>query len=246
MPDYPIAAPPRVSPDVFHRALTRALSPAAAENLGGELYRVCVDRGVDPAIALAFFAHESSYGRAGLATTTKNWGNLRRSPTGRGVVREIPGRGPFAHYLTWADSLHDFCVLLRGPIYEGRGRRTVSQVVPVYAPAGDGNAPLHYINRVNGMVEAWARASDLAGWSPAVVDAWARWGEAFPLPIEQRAFAIPRAWRDAPWLGEAQSEELVRGPAGRKVAWRLFAGGWVCWEEYGDRITLGRRWEVPQ
>ncbi len=52
--------------------------PAASD--AAALYRIPLDRSLDPAVALAFFAHESTYGTAGVAVHSRNWGNLRRGP----------------------------------------------------------------------------------------------------------------------------------------------------------------------
>lgn len=230
-PALPIQAPPRISPAVFAEVLTRAGSPAAPENTGGALYQIPLAHGLDPAVALAFFQHESTYGTAGLAVQTRNWGNLRRSPTGRGQVREIPGRGPFAHYRTWADSLHDWCALMRGPLYLGAGRATVAQIVPVYAPSSDGNRPAAYVAAVERSVAAWEIVSRAGGWiAPGTPDPWARWGDAHPLPPEQRPFAIPRRWlaeaQAGRPLGAAIGPELTLAP-GRAA--RAFERGVIVW-----------------
>ena len=133
--------------------LTGAGSPAAPE--ADALWAACVQREVDPAIALAFFRHESTYGTAGVAKQSRNWGNLRRGK--RGVIRSTAG-GSFAFYPTWTAGLMDWCDLLRGPIYEGDGLVTVAQVLPRYAPSSDGNAPTRYAQAVADAVNGWMDA----------------------------------------------------------------------------------------
>lgn len=209
-----IAAPPSMTDDAFVGVLESARSPAAP--VAATCYAVCLSRGVDPAIALAFFQHESSYGTAGAARLTRNWGNLRAGKRAYQVAPVAGSRGQFAWYHVWPESLMDFCELLRGPLYEGAGLVTVAQVIPKYAPSSDGNAPARYIAAVERAVAGWAAA-----------DPWDAWGAAFPLPPEQRAFAIPRRWQRAqPPLGPAIGPEVALSP-GRAA--RSFRHGIVIW-----------------
>lgn len=153
MKEYLIASAPTISLDVFQRALEYRRSPVAPQ--AAEAYAICVERGVNPAVALGFFVHESNCGTAGRAVETHNWGNLRM---GRGprAVRNADG---FAWYTDWLDGLRDFCERLRGPVYEGAGLLTVSQVVPKYAPPEDHNKPDIYIEAVNRLCAVWERMS---------------------------------------------------------------------------------------
>lgn len=222
--DYTLQSPPRISPAQFAEVLRLAGSPALAENVGDALWHIVVSYGLDPAIALAFFQHESSYGKAGLARVTQNWGNVRRSPSGRGVVRTIPGRGPFAHYQSWADSLRDWCEIILGPVYIGNGLTTVSKITPVYAPSSDGNRPASYARAVNTAVATWEALTRDSGWSPS--DPWASWGSAYPLDPAARGFAIPQRWRTVATLGAAIGPEQSLGP-GRAA--QAFERGVVVW-----------------
>lgn len=139
--------------DAFIEVLRAAKSPALPE--AEACYDICVAAGIDPAVALAFFQHESTYGKKGLATSTLNWGNIRRSQ-GRGVNKVIPGRGQFAHYTSWAASLADWCDLIKSKTYIGRGLTTVALVLPVYAPSSDNNKPERYAAAVASAVTLWA------------------------------------------------------------------------------------------
>lgn len=235
--DVSVLGPPRISPAVFAEVLAKAGSPAAAENAGDALYQIPIGHGLDPAVALAFFQHESTYGTAGLARTTKSWGNQRRSPSGRGVVRVIPDRGPFAHFERWADGLHDWCVLIKGPVYLGAGRDLVGEIVPVYAPSSDGNRPAAYVRAVLTAVHAWERVSRGGGWAPPSSDPWQAWGDRYPLPPDQRGYAIPRRWLKEGDLGAAQSLELYDDAGRRSMQW--FARGLVVWLG-GDRTEVVR------
>jgi hypothetical protein len=154
------ASPPRIDETTFVGVLRLNVSPALAggDLAGRELYRICLATGVDPAVALAFFGHESKYGKLGLTAVhdLKNWGNVR-SPEDRdlGTRVAIPGRGYFAKYPTWQNGLLDWCYRLRGPKYEGAGLLTVEQVVPKYAPASDNNNPEAYIRAVKTSVRSY-------------------------------------------------------------------------------------------
>ena len=60
-----IVGPPTVSASFINQVLAEHNSPA--QGLGHVFYDLGVQYGIDPAFALAFFGHESSYGRVGVA-----------------------------------------------------------------------------------------------------------------------------------------------------------------------------------
>lgn len=151
MNDLTFLSPARISAARFRRVLDGYQSPAAPD--AEHLYQLLVQAGLDPAVALAFFVHESSCGTAGKARVTKNWGNLRRSQG-----RAIGTYQGFAAYALWSDSLLDWCALLKGR-YIARGLDTIGKAIPVYAPSSDGNAPARYTQIVCDLVAAWM-ASD--------------------------------------------------------------------------------------
>lgn len=155
MADYAIRSTPTITRAIFAQALANRHSPAAP--LADAAYGVCEQWAVNPAVALAFFVHESGAGTKGVAARSRNWGNLRK---GRRAKSHSEG---FAYYTNWLSSLDDFCGLLRGPLYEGAGLKTVSKVTPRYAPSADGNNPVAYAANVNELVAAWAKLSDVEG-----------------------------------------------------------------------------------
>lgn len=146
--DLTFLAPPRISSALFARILADAHSPAMRE--AAVCYATALTFGLDPAIALGFFHHESTYGTAGAAVATKNWGNLRRSQG-----RAIGMLNGFATYRSWADSLHDWCTLIANTYVIGRGLTTVRAALHVYAPSSDGNAPTRYADSVMADVARW-------------------------------------------------------------------------------------------
>lgn len=139
--------PPRITAATFARVLHAAHSPAAPD--AAALFAIPVAYGLDPALALAFFGHESRFGTQGIAVKTRNWGNLRRSQG-----RALRVQGGWAWYATWADSLADWCTLIQHR-YVGRGLDTPAKALPVYAPSSDGNAPARYAAAVAAMVARW-------------------------------------------------------------------------------------------
>lgn len=153
---------PRISREAFARVLVVNGSPAAVA--AADLYDLIVSYGLDPAIALAFFAHESTYGRYGVAARSLNWGNLRLGPRAYAII------GGFGHYRSWSDSLQDWCELITNR-YVRRGLATVEAAIPVYAPSSDGNAPARYIGFVRGLVAQWVAAEQRSGLISRVVSA---------------------------------------------------------------------------
>lgn len=143
---------PRISRQTFTQVLQSNGSPAAP--YANEIYDIFVEYGLDPAVALAFFAHESSYCKAGVCIDhdTKSWGNMRAAYNRTRIVGVAPG--PFVRYRSWQDSARDWSELILYR-YVNRGLDTVAKAIPVYAPASDNNVPSAYIRSVNGMVAQW-------------------------------------------------------------------------------------------
>lgn len=137
---------PRISKGLFVEVLREAASPAA--DVAEQCYDIVTGYGLDPAVALAFFRHESTYGRHGVAARSKNWGNLRRGGRAREHI------GGFAYYDTWCDSLLDWCELIRYRYVEELGLDTVAKVLYRYAPPVE-NDTAHYVARVEGYIHDW-------------------------------------------------------------------------------------------
>lgn len=145
-------AEPRISRAAFTQILQRGSSPAAG--VGNELYDIIAAYGLDPAVALAFFQHESSFCTAGHCAREglRNWGMLRRHIK---ADRNAGSTAGFARYASWQDSVRDWCELIIGR-YINRGLDTVEKAVPVYAPRADRNVPEAYINAIRRLVASWS------------------------------------------------------------------------------------------
>lgn len=152
-------AAPRISRQVFARILQRGTGngPSPAAPLADELYEIIAGYGLDPAVALAFFAHESSLGTTGITSSasTYSWGGTRAAfNPQRSVGKVMVASKPFVRYASWQDGLRDWCeLILRG--YVAKGLDTVEKAVPIYAPSSDNNVPSAYIDSVRRMVAIW-------------------------------------------------------------------------------------------
>lgn len=159
-PDYTILAPPRIPPDYFAHVLLAAGSPAAHE--AGACYRAFVAAGVDPAVGLAIFRKESTYGLFGRAHVNRSWGNIRG-----GTAYPLDDKA-FRIYPTWAAGAADAARLLRiyglNQIRPGTRTDTVQRLPYVWAPAADGNAPDAYGDSLALWIRAWISASSRPWW----------------------------------------------------------------------------------
>lgn len=142
---------PRISQQQFVRVLARAASPCAP--IGVECYAIITSYGLDPAVALGFFGHESTFGTRGVAVETLNWGNVRTAFKPERAAGTHPRN--FAIFRTWQDGLRDWCERINERYINQRGLDTVDQAVPVYAPSSDGNNVQRYIERVTQLVNDW-------------------------------------------------------------------------------------------
>lgn len=144
---------PTITVAQIEAALNQYHSPAAGH--GQEIYDLGLKYGINPAISLAFFIHESGAGSnpawAGLkpdGTTTHNVGNIICTPGYRCF-------GRFRDYPTWGEGIEDWYKLIK-ELYVGEwGRETVEEIIPKYAPASDNNDESAYVNSVKRLVDEW-------------------------------------------------------------------------------------------
>jgi len=127
------------------RVLAAYHSPAVG--LGHALYADSLQFQIDDAYALAFFLHESSFGTTGVARYTHSIGNIICSGYPTCFQR-------FRSYASWQAGAWDWFRLIKDE-YLPRGLTTVEKIVPVYAPASDGNNPASYIAAVLQAVSLW-------------------------------------------------------------------------------------------
>ncbi|MDP9351231.1 MAG: hypothetical protein M3P51_06800, partial [Chloroflexota bacterium] len=167
--DYRLLGFPNISPQGFAAVLSRYGAPQAVRDVAHTLYRDAMEYGVDPLVSLGFGLHEHGLRWIGVAGKTLGFGNLRPGSSWAGRVyanstgqfyesssaaQRAGATDLFRAYGSYREGYRDFCRLLR--VYSREwGLETVSEAIPVYAPASDNNDVAAYISSVNGACEAW-------------------------------------------------------------------------------------------
>jgi len=95
--------------------------------------------GVDPAVLMGIFQHESGLGTQGMARQTNSIGNIR-------PVGNQPQLAGYRLYSSWQEGIDDCYRLLRS--YVRGGATTVAATIPVWAPPSDNNDDGAYISSV--------------------------------------------------------------------------------------------------
>ncbi len=144
--NYSLIGAPSISVAQIEFVLQKYGSPATG--LGQQLYDLGVSYDINPAYALAFFVHESACGTKGVARFTKSLGNVRWSPG-------WDNYSGYRMYPSWVAGMEDWYKLITDLYINQWGLRTVDDIVPVYAPADDGNSPSSYAASVKWMVDDW-------------------------------------------------------------------------------------------
>jgi hypothetical protein len=147
---YAVLGKPTISANFINRVLATYNSPAAGK--GQALYDLGVQYGIDPAFALAFFLHESSFGTAGEATKTLSLGNLRCYVGSTCVDQD---RGGYAAYSSWEAGFQAWYELIRNYYVAQRGLTTVDTIIPTYAPTADHNDEAAYIASLKHAIDTW-------------------------------------------------------------------------------------------
>lgn len=152
-----VVGAPTITVAQIEQVLKDYNSPAVGH--GQEIYDLGVRYGINPAIALAFFIHESGAGSnpawAGHkpdGSTTKNIGNIV-------CTSGYQCYGRFRDYATWGEGIEDWYKLIK-ELYVGEWqRKTVEDIIPKYAPASDNNDEHGYVNAVKQLVQSWQGAA---------------------------------------------------------------------------------------
>jgi hypothetical protein len=143
---YTVLSKPTIGADLINRVLASYNSPAAGK--GQVLYDMGVKYGIDPAFALAFFMHESSFGTQGEARVSLSLGNLRCIPN-------YKCQDGYAWFASWEDGFQAWYELIRNLYVSQWGRTTVDQIIPKYAPAADNNDEAAYIASLKHAIDTW-------------------------------------------------------------------------------------------
>lgn len=145
---YDVVRQPTITADFMNQVLAHYNSPAQGK--GQSLYNYGVQYGIDPVFALAFFRHESSFGKTGRATTNYSLGNSRCSATTEYYVCN----NGFRKYSNWEAGFEDWYRLIRDKYVQLRQIQTIDQILQVYAPPSE-NDTAGYIRAVKTYVDAW-------------------------------------------------------------------------------------------
>jgi hypothetical protein len=137
-----IWGPPTISAQGIDKVLRDNHSPAAG--MGSYIYDQAVERGINPAFALAMYGQESTFGTKGAAARNHSFGNIRA------------GHG-FKHYPDVKAGIDDWMRLMGSDAYHGK---SLSGVIHKYAPGSDGNNPRSYMAYVTNNMNKWSRMGD--------------------------------------------------------------------------------------
>lgn len=150
---FNIMGPPTISATYINSILANGHSPAAG--LGQTIINLGKQYGIDPVFLLAIFQHESGYGSAGEARYTYSPGNERCIQERPCINNQTPpgpcqtGQSCYAQMQSWADGFDRLnYLLLNGYVradITGRYMITIDQIIPTFAPVGDGNDTAEYI-----------------------------------------------------------------------------------------------------
>lgn len=151
---------PRLSPAFINKVLAAYHSPAAG--LGQQVYNLGRQSGINSDLLLGIFGHESLFGTTGEARVSRSVGNLRCLDSSYASYHPSCADG-YAQFGNWLDGIGAFYRLLRVGYVDGAvtipitGHRctTLAQVIPVWAPTGDGNDPGAYIKDVLTFLQTW-------------------------------------------------------------------------------------------
>ena len=137
---------PTLTVSFINQVLATYKSPAKGR--GQALYDLGQQYGIDPAFALAFFMHESSFGNQGEATKSLSLGNLR-------CISNYRCEDNFAQFDSWEDGFKAWYQLIRNLYVAQWGLTTIDKIIPRYAPAADHNDEQAYINSLKHALDTW-------------------------------------------------------------------------------------------
>ncbi len=143
---YNVAGNPSIDADFINQVLQSYDSPAAGK--GQSLYNYGIKYHIDPAYALAFFLHESTFGTQGVAQKTLSLGNIR-------AKEGEPNYQGYCKYNSWEEGFEAWYRLIATTYVQKWKLSTVDKIIPIYAPAEDNNDEQAYILSVKRAVAKW-------------------------------------------------------------------------------------------
>lgn len=154
---YTVVGKQTLSASFINQVLAAYGSPASGK--GQQLYDLGVKYDIDASFALAFFQHESTFGKFGEATTTLSLGNLRCIPDAACVNTTgqpcQPKQSCYASFVTWDAGFEAWYRLIRLLYVNQWHLMTIEQILPRYAPTADHNDEAAYISSVEHSIDLW-------------------------------------------------------------------------------------------
>jgi hypothetical protein len=146
-----IVGSPTLTAAFINQVLLDHSSPA--QGTGETFYDEGLQHNIDPAFALAFFQHESDFGKRGEATESLSIGDM-------GCLPNYRCRDGFAWFSSWEQGIKAWYNLVSGPLYVGSGLTTLGPVIHRYSPSADGNNEYAYVESVAQSVQSWRSGQD--------------------------------------------------------------------------------------
>lgn len=220
MADHSLLGAPTISAEGFKKVLCEHSAPTPLVDIANDLYAHAVREGANPAVVLGIYGRESSFGRTGMALTTKAIGNERPRDLPKGhpsrdwdgpVFDRDKGRFPSLEaakreeagdlYILYADYRQAWTQTVRRlKEYATVGARrkppplsTVGKAIPVWAPSSDRNDVQGYIDYVNSAVEQWAKKYPYKEEKRVATNGWCPFAR--KQPITNKSFGYPRGTR---------------------------------------------------
>ncbi|MBN2458801.1 glucosaminidase domain-containing protein [Candidatus Woesearchaeota archaeon] len=143
---------PSMPTERVREVLRNSNSPAFTEepDIAEHIYAESQRTGIDDAFAMAFFKHESSFGKYGKAPITKSIGNIRYTAVCKNTYDGTEYDG-FCRYQSWKDGVTAWYNLIRDG-YVNQGQDTLGEVIAKYAPCNENNVNT-YIASVTNFVD---------------------------------------------------------------------------------------------
>ncbi len=149
---FSVVGSPSLSADFINQVLSTANSPAAGT--GQVFYSQSLSTGIDDAYALAFFQHESTFGKFGVAASSLSIGNLRCLDDSYSDLGTWCESG-YAYFPSWSNGIIAWYRLIHN-LYVSEWRLTsIDQIINKYAPSDDSNDPSSYVRSVESSVSLW-------------------------------------------------------------------------------------------
>ena len=147
-----VTGQPTVTPDFINKMLCNYGNQQVC-GTGQTLYNDGQQHNIDPVFALAFFWHESNFGKAGEAQYSKSLGNLRC------IDNEASCTDGYAWFSSWEDGYNAWYDLIANLYVKTWQRTTVDTIIPKYAPNADHNDEQAYISNLKSNISLWRQGN---------------------------------------------------------------------------------------